>query len=136
MLLFNFGFMGLSLYILSIAITWSPLYNAFGFTKDPESLQHIGLVLFMLTSSTFTFFLSPIINNLSRKHEFEADAYAVENTKSSEYMEWALIKLAKKNLSNLTPHPLYSAFHYSHPTIFERIKAFPKSITLKKSSSY
>ncbi len=124
MLFFSLAFQGVGLFILSLAIKWQPLYTAFGFEKNPESLKHVGLFLFMTTFSTFTFFLGPLMNYRSRKHEFEADAFAIENTESPKHMETALLKLAEKNLSNLTPHPWYSAFHYSHPSIYERIKAF------------
>jgi STE24 endopeptidase len=65
----------------------------------------------------------PLINLLSRKHEYEADRFAVETLRNRRPMEDALINLTVKNLSNLTPHPWYSAYHYSHPTPVERITA-------------
>ncbi len=63
------------------------------------------------------------MNLLSRKHEYEADCFAAATLHDSRPMEEALIKLTIKNLSNLTPHPWYSAYHYSHPTPAERITA-------------
>jgi STE24 endopeptidase len=63
------------------------------------------------------------MNRLSRKHEYEADRFAALTLGDGEAMEEALINLTVKNLSNLTPHPWYSAYHYSHPTTAERIHA-------------
>ena len=65
-------------------------------------------------------FLHPAINFWSRKHEYEADAFAREAVNSWQPMVSSLRKLHEKNLSNLTPHPAYSAFYYSHPTLLER----------------
>jgi len=92
----------------------------FGFTQF--SMAAVFLLVGLL-GGTVTFWLSPIINLLSRKHEYEADAYAVEVTDSGEPMVGALRKLTEKNLGNLTPHPLYSGFYYSHPTFLERAGA-------------
>jgi STE24 endopeptidase len=63
------------------------------------------------------------MNALSRKHEYEADRFAATTLNDKKPMEQALIKLTVKNLANLTPHPWYSAYHYSHPTPTERIAA-------------
>jgi len=60
---------------------------------------------------------------LSRKHEYEADGFSVRTTGEKEPMIAALVKLSKDNLSNLTPHPWYSFYHYSHPTTNERAEA-------------
>ncbi len=92
----------------------------FGFTQ--LSMAAVFLLVGLL-GGTVTFWLSPIINVLSRKHEYEADAYAVRVTESGEPMVGALRKLTEKNLGNLTPHPLYSGFYYSHPTFLERAVA-------------
>ena len=59
----------------------------------------------------------------SRKHEYEADAYAAHTMKEGNSLIGALRKLNEKNLSNLTPHPIYSGFYYSHPTLVEREEA-------------
>lgn len=67
-----------------------------------------------------TFWASPAIHLLSRRHEYEADAYAANLIKGPEPLIAALCKLNEKNLSNLAPHPLYSGFDYSHPTLLER----------------
>jgi STE24 endopeptidase len=80
-------------------------------------------VLFSVIAGPATFYLSPLINRLSRKHEYEADRFAAQTLGESKGMEEALMNLTVKNLSNLTPHPWYSAYHYSHPTTAERIQA-------------
>jgi STE24 endopeptidase len=76
-----------------------------------------------LLSGPATFYLNPLMNYVSRKHEYEADRFAVCELKDAKPMEESLVKLTIKNLSNLTPHPWYSAYHYSHPTPAERISA-------------
>jgi len=62
------------------------------------------------------------MNTISRKHEYQADAFAKEY-KQSDGLISGLKKLTAKNLSNLTPHPWYVFFNYSHPTLYQRIKA-------------
>jgi len=64
-----------------------------------------------------------VMNLLSRRHEYEADRFAVRILEEGRAMEEALFNLTVKNLSNLTPHPWYSAYHYSHPSVVERIRA-------------
>ncbi len=112
-------FLFVGLYVLSLAINWPTMYQTFNVSIS----NHMGLFLFMTLSSTALFFISPFTNLFSRKHEYEADAYAVEITKDPESMKNALKLLSQKNLSNLTPHPFYSQFYYSHPTTVERIGA-------------
>jgi STE24 endopeptidase len=82
-----------------------------------------ALLLFMLLGGTVTFWLSPVAHWLSRRHEFEADAFAAEVVQTPRPLITALRRLSEKNLSNLTPHPLYSRFYYSHPTLLEREQA-------------
>lgn len=107
-------------FILSLLLNFEPMFLAFGLSGT----SYYGLILItMLISSSFTFFLTPIGNHLSRKDEFEADRFAKEMTKSGEDLIGALLKLSSKNLGNLTPHPLYSKYHYSHPPLLERIEA-------------
>jgi len=85
-----------------------------------RSSPHMALVLFMLATPPFTFFLSPLMARLSRRHEFEADDYAV-NQSSGDDLTRALVKMYRENASTLTPDPLYSAFHDSHPPAAVRI---------------
>jgi STE24 endopeptidase len=112
-------FLLVGLYALSWLIDFEPLYAAFGLAPS----HHAALVLFSLLSGSFTFFLGPLMNALSRKHEYEADHFAARTLRDGKPMEEALINLTVKNLSNLTPHPWYSAYHYSHPSPVERISA-------------
>jgi STE24 endopeptidase len=92
-------------------------YRGFGF--EPGHIAP-ALLLFALLSGIVTFWFSPVAHWLSRKHEYEADAFARGVMNESESLIGALRQLNEKNLSNLTPHPLYSGFHYSHPTLLER----------------
>jgi STE24 endopeptidase len=86
-----------------------------------------ALLLFGLLSSIATFWLSPLLHWLSRRHEYEADAFAKTVMNESRSLIQALRKLNEKNLSNLTPHPLYSGFYYSHPALLEREQALAKN---------
>jgi STE24 endopeptidase len=92
--------------------------GAFGFGPDVGVAP--SLLLFGLLSSPVLFWFSPLGNYWSRRHEYEADAYAKAAVGSAAPLMGALRKLSEKNLANLTPHPWYSTFHYSHPTLVER----------------
>ena len=94
--------------------------EAFHFNAMADGQIVPVLLLFMLLSGLITFWLSPLTSRLSRKHEYEADAFARDAMGSYTPLSKALRKLHKENLSNLTPHPMYSSFHYSHPTLVER----------------
>jgi STE24 endopeptidase len=80
----------------------------------------LALLLFMLAVPLFTFFISPLLARLSRRHEFEADAYAAMQT-SGQALGSALTKLYEDNASTLTPDPLFVAFYASHPPAGERL---------------
>jgi len=82
--------------------------------------SHTALVLFALTLPMFSFFIAPISNYLSRKHEFEADAFAAKHTNADDLVS-SLVKLYRDNAATLTPDKLYSAFHDSHPSASIRI---------------
>ena len=96
-----------------------------GFALDASLTESFApaLVIFSLVLGFFTYWLSPISNHFSRKHEFEADHFAKEAVGSPEPLVSALRKLYVENLSHPLPHPLMTAFHYSHPTLLEREKA-------------
>jgi STE24 endopeptidase len=106
------------------AIAWlsqAAWFNAaFGL---PAGATAPTFLLFGLLGGLVTFWFSPIGNRVSRKHEYEADAFAKNAMRSADPLVGALRKLSQKNLSNLTPHPLYSAVYYSHPTLVERERA-------------
>jgi STE24 endopeptidase len=80
----------------------------------------LALLLFMMAVPAVTFFISPLFSRISRKHEFEADAYAVMQT-SGQDLATALLKLYEDNASTLTPDPVFVKFYYSHPPASERL---------------
>lgn len=95
----------------------------FGLGATPSltgSNDGLALVLFMLALPVFTFLLAPVSSWASRKHEFEADAYAAEQTSAHDLVA-ALVKLYQDNAATLTPDPLYSAFYDSHPNAATRV---------------
>lgn len=110
----------LMFFILSLFITKDGLYEAFGIDSTP---LYAGLIFFGFLYAPISMILSLFNNILSRKHEFEADAFAAETTQEPGEMINALKKLSVDNLSNLTPHPLKVFLEYSHPPVLERIKA-------------
>jgi STE24 endopeptidase len=81
---------------------------------------HAALLLFMLVVPAFMFFITPLASLWSRKHEFEADAFATRYASAAE-LATALVKLHRDNASTLTPDPVYAAFYYSHPPPLARI---------------
>lgn len=110
---------GLMLYLLSWVIDSPVLGKALGVE---EMGIHIGLICFSLLYSPVSLISGIFMNILSRKHEFQADAFASEHF-NGEHLISALKKLSVENLSNLSPHPLYVFIHYSHPPILQRLKA-------------
>ena len=104
-------------------------FAPFGFQANNIT---IALLLFTLLGSLVTFWFSPLAHRWSRKYEYEADAYAAQTMGEIESMKGALRKLNEKNLGNLTPHPFYSGFYYSHPTLLERERALT-SVTAETS---
>lgn len=111
------------------AIAWltqSAWFNpAFGL---PAGEPAPALLLFMILSGLVTFWISPLGNIMSRKHEYEADAFARDAMGGPAPLVGALRKLSQKNLSNLTPHPWFSGFYYSHPTLVEREAAMNQPV--------
>lgn len=89
--------------------TW--FYQGLG-VQQPAN--HLALLLFLMVAPIFTLFLQPLASWFSRKHEFEADDYAAEQASAADLVR-ALVKMYRENASTLTPDPLYSAFHDSHP---------------------
>ena len=111
--------MGLTLYILSLIIGNPILNEALG-VKLPGI--HIGLIVFGILYSPISTIIGLAMNVLSRKNEYEADRFAASFGLENELIG-GLKKLSKNNLSNLNPHPAYVFFHYSHPTLLQRIRA-------------
>jgi STE24 endopeptidase len=113
-------FLILGLLVLNALLSYAPLYEAFYFQRI--SYQGI-LVIISFCSGPFTFFLTPLINAFSRRHEYQADRFAAEEAGLGKALASALLTLGRENLTNLTPHPWYSFYYYSHPTLSERIQA-------------
>ena len=84
----------------------------------------LALLLFMLALPSFTFFVSPLMAHFSRRHEFQADAYACQQAEGAALAS-ALLKLHEDNAATLTPDPVYVRFYYSHPPASERLAALP-----------
>lgn len=82
---------------------------------------HLALLLFAMVSGIYTFWVTPLSAYISRKYEFEADAFAAEFAKPQELIS-ALVKLYKDNASTLTPDPTFSAYYHSHPPALVRVK--------------
>jgi STE24 endopeptidase len=101
-------------------------YRAFGFQHQAGfAAANVvpAMLLFALLAETISFWFLPIFHIWSRRFEYEADAFAGEIMGEPQSLIAALRKLTEKNLSNLTPHPFYSGFYYSHPTLLERERA-------------
>lgn len=113
----------LMFFILSQFISQPELYRAFGIDGTP---LYAGLFFFGFLYAPIQMILGLVGNILSRKHEFEADAFAARTTRNPEELILALKKLSVDNLSNLTPHPLKVFLSYSHPPVLERIQALKK----------
>ena len=108
------------LYAVSLLARQDWFYRAFGFAPGSPAP---ALLVFILLSGVVAFWLSPLAHWWSRRHEYQADAFAAQVMGEAKSLIGALRKLNEKNLSNLTPHPLYSGFYYSHPTLLERERA-------------
>ncbi|HMS26867.1 MAG TPA: M48 family metallopeptidase [Burkholderiaceae bacterium] len=137
--LFALSLIGFALLGWLSAQTW--FYTGLGVI--PNQLTNTGvpdnalaLLLLLLALPVFTFFISPLFAQLSRMHEFEADAYAVQQTAGGDLAQ-ALLKLYDDNASTLTPDPLFVKFYYSHPPASERLARMgftgPMSTNLKEA---
>ncbi|SDW89409.1 STE24 endopeptidase [Lutibacter oricola] len=116
-LVLSIALMGLTLFILSLLVGNLTLSQALGVDK---ASFHIGLIAFGILYSPISEITSFFMNLLSRKFEYQADNYAKYNFGAKPLIT-SLKKLSKNSLSNLTPHSLYVKFHYSHPTLLQRI---------------
>jgi STE24 endopeptidase len=113
------------LFVFSLALLWvlgqlidQPWFYAGLNAGAPQTAM--GLLLFVLVMPVFSFFLQPLASLYSRRHEFEADAYAAAHASATELVR-ALVKLYQDNAATLTPDPLHSAFYDSHPPAATRI---------------
>ena len=107
--------------LLGWLATQAWFYTGLGVTPNLSAPNDaLALMLFMLAVPVFSFFISPLFAQISRKHEFEADAYAVAQTSGTD-LSTALLKMYEDNASTLTPDPLFVRFYYSHPPASERL---------------
>ncbi len=121
--------------IISEAIAFAVLYISFKILKTDFLLNLFSIdtdsffakiIILGFIGSIAAFPVSPLFSYFSRRHEKEADRFACELTGTPDSMASSLIKLSKDNLSNLHPHPLYAAFHYSHPPVVQRVRELKK----------
>jgi STE24 endopeptidase len=108
------------LWVLGYLMQQEWFYRDLGVMGSPVPSTAVALLLFFLVMPAFTFLFQPLASLYSRKHEFEADEYAADNS-SAEDLTRALIKLYKDNAATLTPDPVHSAFYDSHPPAAIRI---------------
>ncbi len=109
---------GIMLYLFSLFVAVPELSQALG---GETASFHIGLIAFTILYAPLSMLLGIFTNLFSRKNEYQADAYAAEHYGAKPLIS-GLKKLSKNSLSNLTPHPLYVFFHYSHPPLLQRIR--------------
>jgi len=116
------------LWILSQFMQSPWFYTGLGVIPPAESMTTaLALLLLFMVMPAFSFMLNPLMSYYSRKHEFEADAYAARQTDARDLTS-ALVKMYQDNAATLTPDPIYSTFYDSHPPAMERI-AHLKSLT-------
>jgi STE24 endopeptidase len=112
-------------FLLSLFINSAWLFEAF---KMQNPSVYAGIIFFGFLYSPLSLIIGIISSAISRKHEYEADAYAVTTYKKPQSMIDALKKLSVDNLSNLRPHPFKVFLEYSHPPVLERIKAIKTTV--------
>jgi len=119
-MLISIAHMGIIFFLMSLFIRLAGLHEAFG--MEQISL-YAGLLFFGLLYSPVEMLLGPLMNLLSRRHEFEADRFAAGTSGLGEALITALKKLSRDNLSHLTPHPFQVFLHHSHPPVLKRIES-------------
>ncbi len=122
-LFFSFIFGLLAFWGLDYALSQEAIYSGLGLGVEYIGSLAVLLVAAVLLLPYFTYWLSPLSNFFSRKHEFEADRFAADSMDGGRSLINALTKLYQENLSHPIPHSLIVFFHYSHPPFFERIRA-------------
>jgi STE24 endopeptidase len=124
MLVVSFAGLLAGFYGLAWLVGQAGFVEAFGFSHQALAP---ALLIVSLIGGSLMFWLSPLVHFFSRRFEYQADRFAARALGETRSLRDALRKLNLKNLSNLTPHPIYSGFHYSHPALLEREKALLKS---------
>ena len=108
--------------LLGFLYRWEPFFLGHGVNSmEPWT----ALLLFMQVGGIYTFFLTPLLNKVSRKYEFEADEFAAQHARAEDLQD-ALVQMYQDNASTLTPDPTYSNFYHSHPPATIRIKHLQK----------
>ncbi len=110
---------GILFYLMSLFISRPGLFAAF---YMEQVSVYAGLLFFAMLFSALDMLLAPLLNLLSRRHEYQADRYSATTSGLVEDMVSALRKLSRDNLAHLTPHPFYVFLHYSHPPVLQRIR--------------
>ncbi|MGE3539883.1 MAG: M48 family metallopeptidase [Candidatus Tectimicrobiota bacterium] len=116
--------MGVMFFFLAIFLQHTGLFQAF-YVQQPA--VYTGLVFFGLLYTPIELLLSMGLQMISRRHEYEADRYALETYHEPAALAQALQKLSVHNLANLTPHPFYVFLHYSHPPMLQRLRAIQRA---------
>jgi STE24 endopeptidase len=114
---------GIILFLFSVIVGNPVIYQAIG---SSEQSFHMGLIIFMILYSPVSSIISIVVNYISRRYEFQADNFAVENS-DPQAMASSLRLLTSDNLSDLTPHPWYVFLHYSHPPLDQRLENILKN---------
>lgn len=122
-LILSLAFSLIGFWLLSLLLHFDPFFHAFGFTGGS---YHAAVAMIGFCTGPISFFLKPLLAYWSRKREYQADRFSAEALENPEPLKNALISLGKDNLTNLTPHPWYSFYHYSHPTLSERMAALDR----------
>lgn len=113
-------------FVLSLVLKSNWVYEGLGFDVSLTGKVAPLIFFFFMMGDSWTYFINPIFNRISRKFEYEADAFAKGIMGEGHHLIGALGKLTSENMSNPLPHPLYSGFYYSHPTFQERCLALQK----------
>jgi len=117
---------GIMLFLLSLMLENRSLFDAF-FMEEPSI--YASIVFFALLFTPVDLVISPILQWISRRNEYQADDWAIATIADGENLVSGLKKLAAKNLANLSPHPMFVMLNYSHPPLLDRIKSMRFQIT-------
>jgi STE24 endopeptidase len=130
-----FAFSGAALALLGWLSATPQFYTGLGVTPNLGAPNDaLALLLFMLALPPFGFFAAPLLAQLSRRHEFEADAYACAKADGADLAR-ALLKLHEDNATTLTPDPVYARFYYSHPPAAERLAALAPAAAARAAAA-
>tara|TARA_B100000686_G_C15967456_1_gene561020 strand:- start:133 stop:498 length:366 start_codon:yes stop_codon:yes gene_type:complete len=121
--------MGMMLFLLSLMMENTLLFEAFFMD---ETSVYASILFFALLFTPLDLVISPLLQAISRRHEYQADRWAVDTTGQGLDLISGLKKLSVKNLANLSPHPLFVILNYSHPPLLSRIEAIEEQIGANK----